>query len=127
MLHPVLHLLATRPQWLADHAQAYAELATAELDDTAMRTRRALLLATATVAALGVAATLAGVALMLWAITPALTPQAQGLLLATPAPPLLLALGCLLAQRRTQRAAWFAALRGQLRADLALLREAGET
>ena len=32
MLHPVIHVLATRPLWLAEHAEAYSELAAAEWD-----------------------------------------------------------------------------------------------
>jgi hypothetical protein len=41
-VHPLLHLIATRPQLLADHAEAYAELVAVEIDCmSATWTRRA--------------------------------------------------------------------------------------
>lgn len=125
MLHPALHLLATRPQWLADHADAYAELAAAEFGDAAGGWRRSLVLGAATVCALGVAACLAGVALMLWAVTPVLPPHAAWLLWATPALPLALAVATLVAQRWPRRAEPFVTLRQQLQLDMAMLREMG--
>jgi hypothetical protein len=124
VLHPVLHLLATRPQWLAEHAEAYAQLAAVELADAAAWGRRTLLLGAAALCAAGVAATLAGVALMLWATTPDLPPRTAWLLWATPSAPLGLAVLALLAQRRRRPAERFAELQRQLQADLALLREA---
>lgn len=125
MLHPALHLLATRPQWLADHADAYAELAAADFGDAASDWRRSLLLGAATVCALCVAACLGGVALMLWAVTPVLPPHASWLLWATPALPLALAGAALAAQRWPQRTEPFVMLRQQLQLDMALLREMG--
>lgn len=69
--HPLLYLLATRPQWLAEHALAYGGLAGDELALAACHwQRQAWLQAVAAgcaVATLGVA----GVALLLWAVTPA--------------------------------------------------------
>lgn len=123
MLHPALRLLAARPQWLGEHAQAYAELVAAEVEVAAAQTRRALLLGTVALAAVGVAATLAGVGLMLWAVTPTLLPTTQAFLLAVPMLPLGVAGVAWLAQRRSWRTATFAALREQLQADLAMLRE----
>jgi hypothetical protein len=124
-LHPVLHLLATRPQWLAEHAGAYGDLAAAELGDAAARSRRAVLLAAVTLSALAVSVTLAGVALMLWAVTPTLPADRAWLLLVTPALPLAVALVSVAVQRLGRRAELFPILRQQLQADLALLREAG--
>jgi uncharacterized membrane protein YqjE len=120
-----VHLLATRPQWLAEHAEAYGELAAAELSDAAAHGLRSLLLAAVALCALGVALTLAGMAAMLWAVTPLVPPASFWLLIATPALPLLVALACLLARRLAQRDDLFAVLVQQLRADLALLRQAG--
>ena len=37
MTHPVFRLIATRPQLLVDHAQAYAELLNAEIGSVAAR------------------------------------------------------------------------------------------
>jgi uncharacterized membrane protein len=125
MLHPVLRLLATRPQWLAEHAEAYAELAAAEFDDAAASWRRSVGLSALTLCALSVGGALAGVALMLWAVTPVLPERTAWVLLATPAVPLLLALAGVVAQRLARRQALFAVLRQQVQADLLLLREAG--
>jgi hypothetical protein len=122
VLHPALHLLATRPQWLAEHAEAYADLAAAEFGDAAGAWRRAALLGAATVCALGVAATLAGVALMLWAVMPTLPPQTAWLLWATPALPLAAAGLGAGALRWRRRAEAFVVLREQLQLDMALLR-----
>jgi uncharacterized membrane protein YqjE len=125
VLHPVVHLLATRPHWLAEHADAYGELAAAELSDAAAYGLRSLLLAAVALCGFGVAAALAGVALMLWAVTPLLPGQSLWLLLATPALPLVVALVCLVLRQSGRRGDLFAVLGHQLRADLALLREAG--
>lgn len=124
MLHPVLHLLATRPAWLAEHAEAYADLASAELADATAQCGRALLLGALTLCAAGVAVALAGVALMLWAVTPQLPERAAWVLLATPVLPLGLALAGLAVQRSARRGAMFLVLRQQLQADVLLLREA---
>lgn len=125
MLHPALHLLATRPQWLAEHAEAYAELATAELGDAATAWRRSALLGAASLLAAAVAVGLGGVALMLWATTPELPPRTAWLLWATPALPLGLALIAVLVLRSTPRGQAFVCLRQQLQADMALLRAVG--
>ncbi len=121
-MHPLLNLLATRPLLLAEHAQAYAELLAAELPRaTAAFKRRALLLALALLGLLA-ALLLAGVALMLWAVLPALPMQAPWLLVVVPLLPAGGALACLIAgqARRDARGE----LQRQLSADLALLREA---
>jgi len=125
VLHPILHLLATRPQWLAEHAEAYAELVAVEFGDAASAGRRSLVLGAAALCAAGVAATLAGVALMLWAALPELPPGTAWLLWATPAVPAGLSVLALLARRKATPAERFVELRRQLQTDLALLREAG--
>ncbi|MBK7615418.1 MAG: hypothetical protein IPJ08_13345 [Burkholderiales bacterium] len=121
--HPLLYLLATRPQWLAEHALAYGGLAGDELALAACHwQRQAWLQAVAAgcaVATLGVA----GVALLLWAVTPAAlqpSPWLWWLALGLPAGPGLL---CLALARNGQRQRSFAGLREQLQADLTLLRE----
>ena len=125
MLHPVLHLLATRPQWLAEHAEAYVQLAAVELGDAAAWGRRTVLLGATALCAAGVAATLAGMALLLWAATPELPPRTAWLLWAVPSVPLVVAITATLAQRRGRPEERFVDLRRQLQADLALLREVG--
>jgi uncharacterized membrane protein YqjE len=123
MLHPLLHLLVCEPQRLADHLSAYADLSAAEWDDSAAACQRALLMACLAVCALVVAVALAGVALMLWAVTPGLSSDRAWLLLATPGLMLAAALGCWLMHRRALKGPWFDTLREQLGADLQLLRD----
>lgn len=124
MLHPVIHVLATRPLWLAEHAEAYTELAAAELADAALQGRRAVLRVALNLCALGVSATLAGVALMLWAVLPALPVATAWVLWAAPAAPLAIAALAWSVQQRARRDTCFTVLRQQWQADLALLREA---
>ncbi|HZE91152.1 MAG TPA: hypothetical protein VE029_05500, partial [Rhizobacter sp.] len=71
----------------------------------------------------GVAAVLAGVALMLWAVTPGLSSQAGWMLAAAPAVPLCVALVAgLLAQRPSAEKA-FASVQAQMDADMRMLNE----
>ncbi len=123
MPHPAVQLLATHPQWLAEHAAAYGQLATAELDDAATQYTRRLSLGGLTLGALVAGATLAGMALMLWATLPELPASRAWVLLAAPALPLALAAAGLLAQRRLRQGELFAALRQQWQTDLVLLRQ----
>jgi len=126
VLHPALHVLATRPLWLAEHAEAYTELAAAELADAAAQGRLAVLRAAVGLCALGVAATLAGVALMLWAVMPAApaSTAATWALWVAPAAPLPVALLAWALQHHARQGTPFAVLRQQWQADMALLRSA---
>jgi len=122
-MHPLLHLIATRPQLLADHAEAYAELVAVEVDRvSAAWTRRALFNALA-LCGLSVAAALAGVALMLWAVMPALPVHAPWVLIAVPLALLVAAVGCLVAAQRHGQLDAFDNLRQQVKADIVMLRE----
>jgi uncharacterized membrane protein YqjE len=125
VLNPALHLLATRPQWLAEHAEAYAELAAAEFSDAAGAARRALILGVLSLCLVLLALGLAGVSVMLWAVTPVLTERALWGLLATPAVPLVSALALLLMQQLASGSKPFNVLRQQLQADMKLLRQTG--
>lgn len=121
-MHPLLALLATRPQLLVDHARAYAALVDEEFDVAfAAWRRRAVLLAVA-LCCLAVAAVLAGVALMLWAVNPVLQPHAPWVLWFTPMLPLLGAATCLVLARNATPNHAFANLGRQISADLAMLR-----
>lgn len=123
MLHPLLHLVATQPQLLAGHAEAYAELVAAEIGTvSALWKRRALLNAVA-LCCLGVAAVLAGVALMLWAVIPQADVQAPWALAVAPLLPLAAALLCLMAARLRGEAGGFDKLRQQVKADIVMLRD----
>jgi len=124
-MHPLLALLATRPQLLVDHAQAYAALFSEEFGLARATWCRQVLLYAVALCALGVAAVLAGVATLLWLATAAPT-QALWVLLAVPTVPLLVAVVCLLLARQPAPTASFASLGRQINADLAMLRAAGE-
>jgi hypothetical protein len=124
MIHPLLRLVATQPELLADHAQAYAGLAGEELARAAADWKRRAVLNASALALLSVAAALAGVALMLWAVVPAASIQAPWALLAAPAVPAFVGVCCLLAGRGADIDR-FADLRQQLAADLVMLREVG--
>ena len=125
MLHPIVALLARHPAWLAEHAQAYGELlaeAVARQSDAV--TRRTLWWAGACGAAC-VAAALAGVAVMLWALTPALSVAATWALWGVPAVALAVVLLCAWAAHRTARPNAFDELRAQIAADAALWQSLG--
>ncbi len=123
MIHPLLQLIATQPQLLADHAEAYAELMASEVGAVSAAWKRRAVLNAVALSCLAVAAILAGVALMLWAVIPATQLQAPWALIATPLPPAAAALWCLMAARSQGDGGAFENLRRQLAADMAMLRE----
>lgn len=123
-MHPLLNLIATRPQLLTEHLQAYADLVADELPRVASGWKRRMILnALAAVGALA-ALLFAGTALMLWAALPSASMPAAWLLVVVPLLPGLVATACLLAARAGTRGAGDSELFQQLRADLALLRTA---
>ena len=122
MIHPLLRLIATQPQLLADHAESYADLVGEELGKTTAVWKKRVLLNAAALCLLGVAAVLAGVALMLWAVMPAPNINAAWALIASPAVPALLALWCAFEGQR-ETAAGFKNLKQQIAADLVMLRD----
>lgn len=127
MLRPLLHLFATQPQLLGEHAQAYAELVTGEALKFAARWKRQALLRGLAFVALVVSVLLAGMALLLWASLPA-EPRMPWVLIAVPLPPLVAALACWLgARERDETERPFANVRRQFEADQALWREVSGT
>lgn len=123
MLHPLLHLIATQPHLLAEHAQVYAELAAVEVGEFSARWKRRALLLTVAAFFMGLAVVLAGVALMLWAALPVSQMQAPWALLAVPLALAVVAGICLLAGRSQIDAIAFSHLRRQIKADMLMLRE----
>ena len=122
MIHPLLRLIATQPQLLADHAEAYAGLVGEDLSRTASIWTQRVVLYVVALALVAVAVTLTGVALMFWSVTPAANMNAPWALIATPAVPFVIAIGCLLGARR-KGVDTFADLKQQVAADLVMLRE----
>lgn len=124
MLNPWIELLATRPQLLAEHAAAWAELLAAEggAAITGWRRRLWLQLGAALAAAMGLM--LAAVALMLWAVTPASQlpqPLAGAILVGVPLLMLMLAAACYAAARPGSDGSAAARLARQWHADMALM------
>ena len=123
-MHPLFHLIATRPQLLLEHVESYAELVGAEMGIVTEGWKRSLVLNVVALCLLIVGVALAGVALMLWAVIPGPQMQAPWALIAVPLPPLVIAAGCLLAARSSSEARAFDNLRRQMSEDMAMLREA---
>ncbi len=124
-MHPLLRLVTNQPQLLAEHAEAYADLFGEELGAASAMWKRQALLGAVALCGLGVGAVLAGVALMLWAVIPAADIQAPWALIAAPSLPLLAAIACAMAARAETTDGVFGAMREQVKADVAMLREVG--
>ena len=124
-MHPLLQLLATRPQLLADHAEAYGALLSADISQASAAWQRRAGLNLVALCCLAVSATLFGVALMLWAVVPTTQINAAWVLVAVPLLPLVLSLACLIATRFNAGVGPFDNLRRQVKTDLAMLREEG--
>ena len=123
MLHPLLHLIATKPQLLADHAQAYAELAAVEVGEFSAAWRRRAVFFAVAAFFLGLALVLAGVAVLLWSVLPVAQMQAPWALVAVPLALAAIGAVCLLAGRSNSQTSAFVTLREQMKADLLMLRE----
>ena len=123
MIYPLLRLVATRPQLLLDHCEAYADLVVAETSVAASHWTRKAVLALAAAFGFVVAVILTGVAVMIWVVTPVITGTMTLVLTGTPLVPWILALGCVVAVRAGGPGGDMKALRQQLSADMALLRE----
>lgn len=121
-MHPLLTLLVTRPQLLVDHAQGYVALVQEDVTLAYASWRYRTLLQAVALCSLGVAALLAGVAIMLWAVTPEQQIHAPWVLFAMPLLPLCLAGVCLGMLRRQKQNDAFANLGRQISADIAMLR-----
>ncbi len=122
MMHPLLRLMATQPQLLLDHAEAYAGLLAEELGHASSTWKRRALLHGVALGSVVVAAVLAGVALMLWAVVPFHEMHAPWALVAAPLLPSAAAIGCVVAARQHTSKS-FDHLRQQVKADMEMLRE----
>ena len=123
-IHPLLRLVATQPELLAAHVQAYAALIGDDVGQAAAALARRTALAAAAAALAVLACVFAGTALMLWAVAPLGSIHTAWLLWAVPALPAVLAGLCMLARQRHSAGA-FDTLKQQMAADMSLLREAG--
>lgn len=124
MIHPMLKIVASRPELLAEHLAAYGQLAAVQARAAAAQLqRRALLVGVAALAA-GLGLGLAGGALLLLGALPLHAMPMPWLLAVVPLVPLTVAAGCALQLRRLNEPSALAPLREQFAADAALLREA---
>jgi hypothetical protein len=122
MIHPLFRLAASQPLLLAEHAAAYASLLSEEVAITSAGLQRRVAFQLAGAACLMVAATLAGVALLLWSALAESSIRWPWLLGATPALPALLGAWLLWRGQARPTTEMFATLRRQLAEDAALLR-----
>ena len=124
LFHPIVRLLTARPELVADHAEAYAELFASELGSAGESLKRQALLGALAICGLGVGLVLAGVAVMLWVVVPMPQRQMAWVLLAVPLVPLAISAVCLLAAQRQAHLKPFTHIRRQMAADMAMVREA---
>lgn len=124
-MQTLLKLIATRPSLLAEHALAYADLQAAEWPLAVSTFRRRMVLNLLALLCLWSTVLLAGMALMLWGMLAAPAGQAAWLLALVLLLALVDACACLALNRMRADDGAFREMRGQLRADLAMLRETG--
>jgi len=127
MTHPLLDLIANRPQLLADHAQAYGELMASEVGAVSNALARRLVLTVVGVILFAAAVGLGGVAVMLRAAIPVNVMPAPWLLLVVPLAPLAAGAVCLVMARLGVLRNPFDKIWWQLKADVAMFREATHT
>jgi hypothetical protein len=124
MIHPLLRLVISQPQLVAEHANAYAGLVGEGVSQTIDHIRLRVILSAVALGLLIVSVVLAGVALMLWAVTPAASMQAPWALIAGPAVPAVAAVICLVVGMK-KPVDTFAEVKQQFAADMTMLREVG--
>ncbi len=124
MIHPLLKLAVKEPHLIADHLSAYVGLAGEEVSKlTSSLAMRAGLYAGAGVLAV-IGLVLVGVALLLVAATPSVDHATWALIVVPLTPFLLSGIMAWMAQARPVEKA-FDTLKGQVAADMALIREVG--
>jgi hypothetical protein len=126
MIHPLIALVATRPELLSEHLGAYTQLATLEAADALAQLRARCLLWCSMVMGLLLGLIFGGGALMLLAVTPLSGMPMPALLLAVPLAPWLAAGLCAWILSHRPAPAHFPLLRQQMAFDGATLREAGK-
>jgi len=122
-MHPFFKLMVDRPAVITDHVEAYASLATLELSGAVKQLRLRALKTAIALSCAAVASVLAGVAVMLWAVTPADHLHAPWVLWLAPGLPAIVSVWFWLSAQAISDAPAFSALRGQVRADIDMLRE----
>lgn len=122
-MHPFFKLVVERPAVITDHVEAYASLAALELSGAVTHLRERALKTAIALSCVVVAAVLAGVAVMLWAVTPPDQLHAPWALWLAPGLPAIVAAWSWFSAHAISDTPAFSALRGQVRADIDMLRE----
>mgnify|MGYP000854624884 FL=1 len=123
-MNPLWDVLATQPKLVADHALAYAQLAGQEAAEFSRLLQRRLLLAISAMCCAMLSLGLAGVAVMLWFVSPVVHATIAWPLLIVPLVPALGLAWCLVQLGSTNARQSFERLRQQWAADGALFKEA---
>lgn len=121
MIHPLLKTLASEPDLLMEHAGGYLQLVSAEAQCWGQGLQRRAWLASGVALTALLGGLLAGVALLLWAVTPPADIQQPWLLWSVPLLPLLLAAAGAWRLNRQPPLPAFELLRQQLHLDHQLL------
>jgi hypothetical protein len=124
MNHPLLMLLATQPHLLGNHADAYAELLSAELASTSSELMQRSWLRVSAICCWIVSAVLTGVSLMLLAVIPQSSMPAPWALIVVPLVPMAVALYCQIRLKSAKRTPFFGKVRQQIKSDMAMVSEA---
>jgi uncharacterized membrane protein YqjE len=126
MIHPLFRLIASEPQMIADHVEAYVDLVGEEMGNVTAKWK----LQAISFALIGVLAllflTFAGVALMLWAAAPPDGLRAPWALIVVPLVPALAAAGLWFTAKSADKGQGFPAIKAQFAADAAMLRSVSE-
>lgn len=123
MIHPLLHLVATKPHLLGDHVEAYAELVGAEVSKTTKSLISTVAYYSIALFLFSTGLTFVGVALMLWAVVPSADMNTPWLLVVVPLIPLVAGGFCVVKARAHPEQNAFDVVKEQLSADLAMLRD----
>lgn len=122
MIHPLFRLIASEPQMLADHVEAYAELVAEEANAVTHKLKRRVLMHALSLVGLIVATVMASVAVLLWAAIPTENMNAPWALIVAPAVPALLAVWAHFSAKGPPDSRGLQAIREQMAADAAMLR-----
>jgi hypothetical protein len=123
MTHPLVYLLAQRPQMLAVHAQAYADLLRLDAGLALQQARKRAVLYITALCMATVATMLTGVAAMLWKTLPAAPMDWPPVMVVTPSVAWILALLLWWAARSVSVTPALTEFKRQISADVALFRE----
>ena len=122
--HPLLRLVFTQPQLLAEHAKAYTSLVSDEVSKLASISKKIAVLGVAALCFGLISAVLSGVGLMLWAVIIANEMKLSWALLAAPLIPGILCAYCSWLMFNTKLNA-FSEISNQIAEDINLIREGG--